>query len=361
MIETTHESNLRVLIIDDDAVDRTLICQLIQHDYAVIEAPTADLGLEYAQKFKPACILLDYRLPDALEFEMLQRLVEDGFPVVMLTGQGNEQIAVEALKRGAEDYLAKSNLDTIGLGKTINSAIEKSSMRAELDRRQSEFEEMIAMTGARFRSPLFEISRNALSLLEYLEANDLEKTRASAVQVQASASELTRFTTHLIDFARSASGQMEWQRVDVQDVIHDICSVLGAQYPEVEFTIESLPVVDGDRTLLAKMFKNVLENSIRYRSDDAPPRIRVASRIDRDRWIISLIDNGVGIEPSRLKEVLDPLRKAPSDQGHGFGLPTSAKIAQRHRGRLWVESTGSDGTSVQVALPALPYLNYLKT
>jgi PAS domain S-box-containing protein len=106
---------IRVLIIDDDIVDR-IACQRAlklnpDYDFVLAEAETGREGLQLAHSERPDCILLDYRLPDldGLEFlaELRDETGEIPIPVTMLTGADNALVAVEAMKRGARDYLVK--------------------------------------------------------------------------------------------------------------------------------------------------------------------------------------------------------------------------------------------------------------
>lgn len=106
---------IRVLIIDDDIVDRKACQRALKqnpdYDFVLAEAETGQEGLQLAQAEKPDCILLDYRLPDldGLEFlaELRNETGEIPIPVMMLTGADNALVAVEAMKRGARDYLVK--------------------------------------------------------------------------------------------------------------------------------------------------------------------------------------------------------------------------------------------------------------
>lgn len=110
-----HEAALRVLLIEDDQVDR-LACRralTAQGRFACLEADTGQAGLRLAQAEAPDCILLDYRLPDMDGLEVLAELRaapdETGVPVVMLTGAAEVTVAVEAMRRGARDYLVKDS------------------------------------------------------------------------------------------------------------------------------------------------------------------------------------------------------------------------------------------------------------
>src|SRR5690242_8864783 len=111
---------MRIVMIDDSAADRRLCRLLLQEahgaDLEFIEEAGARAGLETCRKVAPDCVLLDYKLPDMTGLEFLARLRgsrDAGFdehadlPVVMLTGMASEQVAVEAMKSGAQDYLVK--------------------------------------------------------------------------------------------------------------------------------------------------------------------------------------------------------------------------------------------------------------
>jgi diguanylate cyclase (GGDEF)-like protein/PAS domain S-box-containing protein len=115
MSQTSPKSTIRLLLVDDDQVDR-LACKraLAQHpdyDFEIVEAETGNQGLKLLRAQRPDCILLDYHLPDFNGMEFLAELAEENgqlcVPVVMLTGADNAVIAVDALKRGARDYVVK--------------------------------------------------------------------------------------------------------------------------------------------------------------------------------------------------------------------------------------------------------------
>src|SRR5580704_5682660 len=112
-------------MVDDSSADRTLCRVLLAEEYGTdldfLEAPDARRGLELCKPL-PDCLLLDYKLPDMTGVEFLRRLGQracsesaqpadlPGFAVVMLTGVGNEQVAAEAMRAGAQDYLVKDRI-----------------------------------------------------------------------------------------------------------------------------------------------------------------------------------------------------------------------------------------------------------
>ncbi len=138
-------------MVDDSSADRTLCRVLLREEYGAeldfVEAPTARRGLELCKllpekalgRALPDCVLLDYKLPDMTGAEFLQRICDTSggranavdlpkFAVVMLTGLGNEQVAAEAIRAGAQDYLVKEGITA----KSLRLAIEKATGKVRL-------------------------------------------------------------------------------------------------------------------------------------------------------------------------------------------------------------------------------------
>ncbi|MBN3952047.1 MAG: PAS domain-containing protein [Nostoc sp. NMS7] len=132
-----------VLIVDDSPEDRELYRQCLLRDreysYTLLEATLGGQGLQFWQQHQPDIILLDYRLPDldGLEFlAQLQPLIQQSsLPVIVITGQGNEAIAVQAMKAGAQDYIVKEQITPEGLRLAVNGAIEAVQLRIQLQQR----------------------------------------------------------------------------------------------------------------------------------------------------------------------------------------------------------------------------------
>lgn len=127
-----------LLVIDDDEVDRKAVSRALRNAGSrceVHEALDGRSGLARALSRPFDCILVDYHLPDQNGLELLSELrslPEIDAPLIMLTGEGNELIAVEAMKRGAHDYLPKKLLAPDSLYRVIANAIEKHSLQRRL-------------------------------------------------------------------------------------------------------------------------------------------------------------------------------------------------------------------------------------
>ncbi|MFM2312779.1 MAG: hypothetical protein RLZZ04_2055 [Cyanobacteriota bacterium] len=132
-----------ILIIDDSPEDRELYRRYLLKDelcpYNILEASLGRQGLQLWHQHQPDAVLLDYRLPDLDGLEFLAQLQmpspQPCLPIIMLTGQGNETIAVQAMKAGAQDYLIKDQITLEGLRLTINGAIAKVQLHNQLQQR----------------------------------------------------------------------------------------------------------------------------------------------------------------------------------------------------------------------------------
>ncbi len=128
----------RILVVDDNTVDRESIRRHLGSAYDLVEAGTAEQARGALDASSIDCALLDYRLPDSDGLALVSEFLVRDVPVIMLTGQGDETIAVEAMKRGAQDYLAKVRLDSQLLRRAIAHALEKQALRRQIDRQHAE-------------------------------------------------------------------------------------------------------------------------------------------------------------------------------------------------------------------------------
>jgi chemotaxis family two-component system sensor kinase Cph1 len=116
-----------------------------------------------------------------------------------------------------------------------------------------------------------------------------------------------------------------------------------------------LPTIQADPVLIARLFQNLIENSIKYRSD-APPKIHISATDRPDgSWLFRARDNGVGLRPEDCERIFAPFSQVhQSDSvagGIGLGLATCKKIVERHGGRIWAESHPGDGATFLFTIP----------
>src|SRR5438552_3566014 len=141
------QTPLTILLVDDSTAD----CALYRHflsstgTYTFLEAATGEAGLRLCQTTQPDCLILDFYLPDMDGFEFLDTLqgetVSLPYPVVMLTGQGSEQLAVQSMHRGVQDYVVKDDLSADILRRVIANAVDKFRLQQMLQVHRSLLQE----------------------------------------------------------------------------------------------------------------------------------------------------------------------------------------------------------------------------
>jgi PAS domain S-box-containing protein len=174
-----------------------------------------------------------------------------------------------------------------------------------------------------------------------------------------SAGRMEKLIADLLDFSRlDARGADSFHTIPSEDALKDAIRNLQSVIEETQAVVSygRLPEVVGDSIQLARLFQNLLLNSIKYRGEDLP-RMHVAVEAAGGEWIFSVRDNGIGIDPQYSEKVfgifkcLAPRAKA---SGSGMGLAICRKIVARHAGRIWVESAIGKGATFYFTLPMAP-------
>ena len=144
--------------------------------------------------------------------------------------------------------------------------------------------------------------------------------------------------------------------VDCNRILQEALAYLEMPVRESDAVVsqDSLPTVMAEELPLTLLFQNLIGNAIKYRRKDLPPRIHVSASRRGGAWNFSVTDNGIGIDAQHLETIFAPFKRLHGREypGTGLGLAMCAKIAERYRGRIWVESTVGQGSTFCFTLPA---------
>ena len=161
----------------------------------------------------------------------------------------------------------------------------------------------------------------------------------------------------LLQYSRVETQGKPLEPVSLDAVLDDVLEDLQLQIEESDATIavDDLPRVEGDGSQLRQVFQNLLENAIEY-SGDEPPQIHVTAERDGDEWVVSVADEGIGIDPEntdQIFEVFERLHSRDEHSGTGIGLALCERIVERHGGDIWVDSEAGEGATFSFTLPAV--------
>lgn len=143
--------------------------------------------------------------------------------------------------------------------------------------------------------------------------------------------------------------------VNLEDIVDATVSDIDEQLQQVngEISRDPLPTLIGDAVQIRRLFENIIGNALKFRSDK-PPRIWVRSMDQNDRWLITVTDNGIGLEPDDAEEAFEMYTRLPNvgaRPGSGIGLAVCRKIAREHGGDVWLQSMPGGGAMVLINLP----------
>lgn len=365
-------TEVRVLLVDDDEIDRMAVQRMLRASElqaAVVEAFDALSALELLLAERFDCVLLDFHLPRLDGLTALQRLRAMGIatPVIMLTGQGDEALAVELMKAGASDYVAKGNLSPQRLTTGILAALklheaQQAARRGEqLLRQQVQFAEMfVGIASHDLRNPLNVIMLNA-ALLKRSSQIPPELQQCVA-RITTSGKRALRLIHDLLDFTQARLGggiPICRTPVNLHAVVQETLDELRLAYPGRDIVFKSSGNGEGvwDADRLAQLVTNLVTNALVYGTADAPVTLGIAS--DGDTVMLAVHNQGEPIPEDSRETLFEPLRRGVQRQGVpsgniGLGLFIVRQIARAHAGEVMLESSADSGTTFTVCLPRTP-------
>jgi hypothetical protein len=282
--------------------------------------------------------------------------------VIMSTGQGDEMVATEAMKRGATDYISKSRLNALTLRRTIGNALEKAALQRRIRQQQKELENFARVLAHDLRAPAAAVETFASRIAERLQEGNLAEAVEYAEWVIQRAQRMNRLVDTLHRYTL-ADAKVVFEAVEMNKVFEEARANLQELIlaSGASITADPLPQVVGNASQLIQLLQNLIGNGLKY-CDRPAARIHIsASRRDtsegnREDWLFSVADNGIGIAEEHYQRIFEPfirLKGATERNGTGLGLATCKKIIERHRGRIWCESQLGIGTTFFFTLPGV--------
>ena len=226
-----------------------------------------------------------------------------------------------------------------------------------LKRSNHDLEQFAFVASHDLKTPLRSIS-GFIQMLEKRYTADLKPGALELIMRSRDATRrLEQLTDDLLSYARVNADSAHMGPVDLQAVAAEVVQSLDAVIRETQatVTISELPTVFGLRRQLAQLMQNLICNSLTYVRDQAPVVNLSAQRQDA-KWVISVEDNGIGIEPQhyeRIFEVFKRLHGQSEYAGTGIGLAVCRRVVHQHGGKIWVKSVPGKGSTFQFTISAV--------
>ncbi|MEH1967450.1 hybrid sensor histidine kinase/response regulator [Nostoc sp.] len=319
-------------------------------------------------------VLLDLSLPDSIGLNTLKefRAAVPDIPVVVLTGLDDEDLALQALAEGAQDYLVKDQMTIQRLVRAIRYAIERSEILNQLREseertrqalaKEQELNELksnfVAMVSHEFRTPMTTI-RTAVDILEY-NSNKLTDDRKTKYfdRIQNAINQMLHLLDEILFLSKTEAAKLEYKPtfLNLENFCSELTDILqlnaGSQHSIIfSFQGESSQA-QMDEDLLNCILTNLISNAIKYSPQNSTIWFDL---ICKDRLAIFQVrDRGMGIplkDQTRLFETFYRASNVGIIQGTGLGLTIVKKCVELHGGHIQLESEQDVGTTVIVTLP----------
>jgi signal transduction histidine kinase len=232
----------------------------------------------------------------------------------------------------------------------------------ELARSNDDLEQFAYVASHDLQEPLRKVS-GFCQLLQLRYADQLDERANEYIHFAVDgAKRMQDLINDLLAFSRVGRTTESFEPVDLDDVASGVVEVLGPAIDDAGaiVTVRDLPVVAGDRRLLAATLQNLIGNALKFRGPD-PPVVTVEATLTDgaagDEWVVTVTDNGIGVDPEYGEQIFTIFKRLHSKSeyaGTGIGLALAKKIVEFHGGRIWLEPNPGPGATFKLALPAAP-------
>jgi signal transduction histidine kinase len=356
--------SLRLLIVDEDEADRTAVRRALAHvglEGTWDEVADASSARDRIGRESYDCVILDHTLPDSNGAELVRALRADGLmmPILVVTGQQDEELEQVLAESGATDFMPKTELSPARLARRLRFAIrvgkaESESARALADARAAARarDTMLAVVSHDLRGPL-----NAIGLAcEALRDETPESARRYLAAIERATSRAERLIRDLLEVSRIEAGGLELapRAVDGRGLVTQACSdhelIAGENGTRFEVMTPQQPVpVLADRDRVLQVFGNLIGNAVKY-GRGAPIEVSLSER--DGAAVFAVADRGPGIPADQLPHVFDRFWQGRQTRsGAGLGLAIAKGIVDAHRGTIVVQSEPGKGARFEFTLP----------
>ena len=392
-----------LLAIDDDPDNRAFLTKAVsKQGFEVVTAPNATQARRQLAGRRPALIFLDVQMPEESGLSLLPQMLRD-FPesvVVMMTAYGSEQVAAEALRGGADDYIAKP-IDLHRLRELLERNLEKQRLRAERQSlvarlkdsnrylmrqhaalRQADEEilqvnrqleqssryksEFLANMSHELRTPLNAILGFSEILLD-LTMNLTAGERTEFLRnIHSSGQHLLGLINDILDLAKIEAGKMDLhaEEMPVTQALQEVTAILDPMARQQGLQLRTVGaaeagVIKADRSKFKQVLYNLLSNAVKF--TPAPGNITVTVRDSPEQLTVSVEDTGIGMKPEDLPKLFREFEQIDGSytrryQGTGLGLALCRRFVEMHGGRIWAESQFGKGSIFTFTIPREPRL-----
>lgn len=356
----------KILVIDDEEVVLDSCTQVLSGPTCkVFTASNGEQGLRLVEELSPDLVFLDLKMPGLSGMEVLER-IRAKYPlmvVIVITGYATVGSAVEAMKKGAFDFLPKPfspeelRLITKRGLEHYDLVRQTSALRREKELLRENF---AAIVSHELKSPLAAIQQNLYALFAELEDKLTASQKELCARLKSRLDEVLKLVNSWLRILSVDPNKLKdtFKPIGVAPVIAKAIDTVTPHATRKNLKIETevapdLPAVNGDEGSLTEVLVNLINNAVKYSYPNSTVTVRAA--LAGNEITISVIDRGIGIPKEELPFILQDFGRGKHQPegvaGYGIGLTVSRRIVEAHGGTITVESEPGKGATFTVHLP----------
>ncbi len=374
------QNKYTILLVDDEqGIRNVLKITLEDSGYKVLVAPDGEAGLQVFLEKSPQIVITDIKMPGIDGIELLKRIkkLNPETEVIMITGHGDMELAVKSLQYEAADFVTKP-IDSIALGSSVQKAIDRISISGKLKHYMADLEVLIAqkdreidesnrlVTIGQTIAGMSHVIKNIAGGLKgssfILEQGIAHENREYLVKgwemMKGNIDKITNLSLDLLNYAKTSRLNIEY--IDVNQPAIEIRELLvhRAMENEISFNVSLAPVselvpIDGDaiHNALFNLVNNAFDSFNSQVPSDAAKKVDLSVKTESDKIIYRVQDNGTGMNDQIQESIFKHFITTKGTNGTGFGLMTTKKIIDEHKGKIRFESIRDKGSDFVITLP----------
>ncbi|MEJ2680426.1 MAG: ATP-binding protein [Gammaproteobacteria bacterium] len=345
-----------ILIADDDDGDRKQVKRALKQarlSCEITEAVNMNEVITVCENQSFDCAILDYQMPGQnglVGVELLHKKIPY-MAIIMATGQGDEMVAAEAIKRGASDYIPKRAITAESIKHLVENALEKANLNRQVNEQREALENFAEILAHDLVAPIRNIRGFSDLITKAVEKGEHEKVSEYCQRVNKSGKRMQALIETLNEYNKVTRNDITFETVSLESALHHALENLSLVIKErnAHITHDTLPEVTGNLPQLIQLLQNLIGNGIKY-CDQETPTVHISAEMRDGTCCVSIKDNGIGIPEKFYTVVFNPFKRlhSPNEEkypGTGLGLATCKKIVERHGGNIWCESEKTKGTA----------------
>lgn len=375
------ESSELILVADDIPANvELLVDQLESLGYRIITAVDGPSAMAACFEHKPDLCILDVSMPAgdlgvedrATGFEVCRRIKRDPrtsrIPVIFVTALNETSDRVKGIEAGGDDFLTKPH-NRLVLGARVRGLLKLKAATDALEdslRKLRELEkvreDLMRMIVHDLKTPLTLV----LATLEMLADGDFgavnDRQKAAVADAETKSEDLLALIEDILEVAKIEEASVKLSPVPIApaallaEMVYEWQHRFHQEKTKVSVNVaDDTPIFNGDKPLIKRVFSNLIQNAITHSAN--PIELQLNARPTASGVLFTVADNGPGIPPEYHELIFRKfgqvgMQRIPRTRSSGLGLTFCKLVVEMHGGRIWVQSSGGEGSSFYIELPS---------